>query len=463
MIKKNSLYYALLLILILSAIFTKDYFLFMPGYYFKKLFIYLLFLTLIIQFSTNKIKAIDYDPMSLLLFSLLLVTQSITLFYTINIPDQNIAKLFISLLVFSFILFLHYYVLRNFFHILQEKFINYFFKVFYIALTIILLVNILQFFSIIYPTIFHGIEQFIADNLVLQWYRPDPDDKRFYTIANSYVQTNHRLNGLVEETSENVAILFLVFIPFLLGKISTSLKKKKAILFYMKELIFFILIFIVFVLSKSSSGLIFAAISAMLFFYIFLRYCTLGTNIFIFSISLLLLITLITTNYDTIAHYWFKLFNDKSISTLSRAGVTVGLSSMALDNLFFGVGKGMVSTYLIPYIPNWSYNYEIDYWIENKGFPALSMFFWLISEYGLPILFLLLYLIIQTWKGLKYLSTSSYNYLIVFVSYQYFLIAFLIALQTQTMIYKSMIILPFTFYIVIGLHGQALMQRRKFL
>lgn len=453
MIKKDTLIFVLLLLLVLSAVFTKDYFLFMPGYYFKKVFIYMLLFIIFIQFTIIKIPKINYSITTIMLFTLLFFTQSITLFTSLGYENQNIFKNIISFTLFAFIIFLHYYVLRNFFHILQEKFINYFFKAFYVALGVMLLVNFIQLFSILMPSIFHSAEQFIADHLVLQWSRPDPEDKRFYTIANSYVQTNHRLNGLVEETSEDTAILFLAFIPLILGKISTSIKLGNNLNTYWGNLIWFILIVIILLLSKSSSGLLFAVVSNCFLIYIYLRYATVGDNIIMLSIFFILLIIIALTNSDMIEHYWTKLFDNESISTLSRSGITFGLISLSFDNLLTGVGKGMVSNYLELYIPVWSYTYEIETWINKKGFPALSMFFWLISEYGLPILFLISYILFKTYKGLKELARFDSKYYTVYEAYKYFLIILFITLQAQTMIYKSFLMLITTFYIVIGLHS----------
>jgi len=450
MIYKRTLVYILLLILVLSAVFTKDYFLFMQGYYFKKIFIYFLFIIIFVQFTILRVPKINYNVTVLMLYSLLVFTQFITLFQSIDYENQNILKNIISFILFSFIVFLHYYGLRNFYYILQEKFIDYFFKAFYFALGIILLVNFIQLFSILIPSIFQGTEQFIANNLVLQWYRPDPEDKRFYTIANSYVQSTHRLNGLVEETSEDVAILFVGFMPLILGKLTASLKLGYSLSQYKSTLIWYSLIILILLLSKSSSGLLFAGISILFLFYIYIRYASASTNIVVLSLFFILILSVTVVNIDMLNHYWSKLFDDTSVSTLSRSGVTLGLMSMSFDNLFTGVGKGMVSYSLESYIPLWSYTYEIETWINNQGFPALSMFFWLISEYGLPLLFIIVYIFFKTYQKLKGLSNFNTQYYIVFKSYKYFLIILFIALQSQTMIYKSLLLLVLTFYIVVG-------------
>jgi len=81
------------------------------------------------------------------------------------------------------------------------------------------------------------------------------------------------------------------------------------------------------------------------------------------------------------------------------------------------------------------------------------MFFWLISEYGLPILFLISYILFKTYKGLKELARFDSKYYTVYEAYKYFLIILFITLQAQTMIYKSFLMLITTFYIVIGLHS----------
>lgn len=460
MLQKNTLIYTLLLLLVLSAVFTKDYLHFMPGYYFKKIFIYILIITIFIQFTIIKIPKINYNLKTITLFSLLLFTQCITLFTSLDYENQNIIKNIISFILFAFIIFLHYYILRNFFYIFQEKFIDYFFKAFYIALSIILLVNFIQLFSMVLPSIFLGMEQFIADHLVLQWYRPDPEDKRFYTVANSYIQTNHRLNGLVEETSEDVAILVLAFIPFLLGKISISLKHGNKFSNYKKEGVFFVLIIIILLLSKSSSGILFAIISCIFIIYIYSRYGSAGNNIILFSIFIFTLAIILMTNIDMFEYYWTKMFDEESVSTLSRSGVTLGLMSLSLDNILTGVGKGMVSIHLEPHIPLWSYNYEIDKWISNEGFPALSMFFWLLSEYGLPLFLLVLYIFYKTFRGLKILAKFDNTYIPIYASYKYFLIILFVTLQSQVMVYKSLILLAITFYIVIGLHGKYIMAHK---
>jgi hypothetical protein len=437
---------ALVLILVVASSFLlRDYLAFLPGYYFKKINVYVLTLVFISQVITR----VEYTVrLSYLILGTFFAGSQVLALYCSSFDDTGVfAYQMTSWVLFFGVIFLHYLVLKNFYRQLGARFIPCFYAGIIVMGCVLIAVNLVQLGYLHAPGIFDKPVQFISDHLVLQWFESD----RFYRVANSYVKSCHRLNGLYEEASENVAILFLCILPFVMGRMQAAREFAVPVRKYALDLLVMILVFWIFISAQASSALVFLGVALLVICWVVFK----NTSITSWPFFILALVTGLLAacwyNGEMLYAYLVKMGDFTSVSTKSRVGMTIGLFSLFTDHLFLGVGKGMISASLFEHIPLWARTFEIDMWQAKEGFPVLSSFFGFLAEYGLVGFSFVLFLLYRTYVGLRECAPGNLLYRQVFCSYRIFLVFLGVAVQMQVMWYKSCVLICLFFFVIMGL------------
>jgi hypothetical protein len=444
-LSKQDILALVLILVVVSSFLLRDYLAFLPGYYFKKINVYVLTLVFISQVITR----VDYTVrLSYLILGTLFAGSQVLALYCSSCGDTGgFGYQMTSWVLFFGVIFLHYLVLKNFYRQLGARFIPCFYAGIIVLGCVLIAVNLVQLGYLHAPRFFDKPVQFISDHLVLQWFESD----RFYRVANSYVKSCHRLNGLYEEASENVAILFLCILPFVMGRIQAAREFVIPVRKYAFDLLVMILVFWIFVCAQASSALVFLGTALLVICWIVFKNSSIASwPFFILGVATGLLAAC-WYNGEMLYAYLVKMGDFTSVSTRSRVGMTIGLFSLFADHPVFGVGKGMISASLFEHIPLWARTFEIDMWQAKEGFPVLSSFFGFLAEYGLVGFVFVLFVLYQTYVGLRESASGNLLYRQVFYSYRIFLAFLAVAVQMQVMWYKSCVLVCLFFFVSMGL------------
>lgn len=451
--------------LIVLSIFSRIYFNDIPFYYGKRLYFYYALINVVIfglLFSFNFEKFSFRRMLFLLSFILLQIgVLTLQLFY---VDEQTVFKKIFSFLFFSWnIVFIHFFIIVQYVNKLgKNQAYNLFSKSIMIIFFIVITSNILQLTALLHIDMFDHLVTLFGKTLEVQW--PNFTDSSmvhpFYQIDDSYVKTQHRLNGMAEEASENVGMIFVTFLPLFFSRMIRKFKFNQSS--FPVEILYIVLSLIILLIAKASTGFLFAIITFIIFLSILIKYKK-QIAFLILAVTVISILTYILYTHESITdssmYYVTKVINwQENVSTNSRLAITYSLLLVFINNPIFGVGRGMINEHIAEYLPSWSYwNPEIIEWNSIHTYPVLSEIGGLLAEYGLVGVSFIFFFFWYVYKKLK-LSfikhSTDQSSMEIFLSFKFFMFFLFLAMLSHIVWYKSLFILITAFYYAIAINYQ---------
>lgn len=274
----------------------------------------------------------------------------------------------------------------------------------------------------------------------------------------SYTTTLWRINSIFQESGFFVAMICIVFMPFILSAIKNrynilSVSSKYRSVLYYGLLINFIIILLV---ARSTTGLI----GIVLILFIILINFKMKSRVVIVSISLIIMSFMyylyqqggyITALLDE------TIFEKGKSSLDNRIGGTIALINTSIQNLFLGVGWENTTKYLFENVPvDYKFNYEYqNIFVPTNTYPVLSVFFGYFSFFGITLTSIFFYFIYKNYKVSKRLLQQlrdHNNYLLfktIIDAEKYFLFIYLILSVFSFDWKQPYYLVIFAFYFVI--------------
>jgi len=449
----------LIFLLVVGSIFYRYYFPEMPLNIMKRIIFYIsLFVLLTLTFSGVP-KKYFINKNWLLVFLFFLLFQTLHTFsyllYENQLHTHAIIKSSISLVVFFltvlFIYFLPMHLISK--QLKPSTMYEYFYKAISVSFWIVVSANTIQQLYLFFPSIFDPIITIFSHTIEVTWSAESGREySRFNWVDGSYIKSNFRLNGMSEEAAENVALIFIGFLPFLFSRLITNLKYNLA---FTRELIKIFISILIFIIAKTSFGLLFAFISISILMFILLKYkirLFLLLHLFLF---LFLPLIIIFIDLNTILFNITKLFDLSVTSTNSRLAVTITLAKIFIHNMFFGVGNGALDMFIIQFLPPWTEgNHEISLWVESGHISPLSILLAHLATYGLFGVSIFIVFFYTIYKKIKihYKSSASYYSSQLYSSYSFFILFMFLAMFFHIAWYKSIYMFIASLFLVLAIN-----------
>lgn len=312
----------------------------------------------------------------------LLITQLILMFISSRVIgdsplNRNPLKQFLILCTFIVCIFIYYYAVKILIHSKQN--VYRFIQGNLIALFVILFISYIQFFYLLFPAQFAGAAGFIG-----HFFENRAD--RYWYYNGSYVQTIHRVNGLVSEAGFFAAKMLIVFVPFILASIKNRINLFSQKIKYNQYMYFILLISIIVILfaSKSTTGMLAVAI---IFISLWLNLSNRFKLISLLSIGMIGVIFVLFYPKNGPIYYLLNetlLHKSATESSINRSGGTITLIYTWLKHFFFGVGYNFHTYYLFESVPEWArHNNEyVNTFVPRHYYPILSVFLGWLVQFG---------------------------------------------------------------------------------